>query len=247
MAFSYTTKPFIYVALDEDSQLKNISFATKLAENVQSIDYGFKINLDSVANFSPEALSPFAMISAIKKLNKPIFVDMKMWNGGRTMENIAIGCSDLGVDIINIYPHAGKKFIERVKESLEGTNTKLFGLTVLTHYTDDDTRTLYCLDLRDAVKVFADMAKDFNLDGIIVPGTQLNAVKDIPLPKLCPGIRPSWFEDKKSNDQEQTVTPYDAIMNGANYIVVGSPIQKSKDPVKALEKILSEISYSSHI
>ena len=236
-------KGFLYVALDSNSQIENISFANKLTENVFDQNYGFKINLDSIANFYPESLSSYEMISAIKKLNKPIFVDMKMWNGGRTMENIANGCADLGVDIINVYPQAGKKFIEKVKRSLEGSNTKLFGLTVLTHYTDEYTKIFYQMNLKDTIKMLASINLASGVDGIIVPGTQLDVVKEFPLPKLCPGIRPKWFKDKKSNDQEQTVTPYDAIMNGADYIVVGSPIQKSKNPAKALEKILSEIYY----
>ena len=234
-------KGFVYVALDSNSQLENISFANKLTEKVFDPNYGFKINLDSVANFYPEALSPYAMISSIKNLNRPIFVDMKMWNGGRTMENIAKGCADLGVDIINIYPQAGIKFIEKVKKSLEGSNTKLFGLTVLTHYTNEYTNIFYRMYLKDAVRMLASINFSSGVDGLIVPGTQLDVVKEFPLPKLCPGIRPKWFKDKKSNDQEQIVTPYDAIMNGANYIVVGSPIQKSRNPAKALEKILSEI------
>jgi len=204
-------KGFVFVALDYDSQLDNISFATKLAENVHSIDYGFKINLDSVANFNPDALSPFAMVSAINKLYRPIFVDMKMWNGGRTMENIAKGCADSGVNIINIYPQAGKKFIEKVKRSLEETNTKLFGLTVLTHYTDKDTQRLYGKSLRDSVRMFAEMNQEFGVDGIVVPGTQLDVVQNFSYLKLCPGIRPEWYENKKVNEQEQTVTPIEAI------------------------------------
>lgn len=234
-------KSIVFVALDYDSQQKNFSVAHNLAREVDSNSYGFKINLDSVANFSPDAQTPYSFIRSITDLGKPIFVDMKMWNGGRTMENIAKGCADLGVDIVNMYPHAGGKFVEKVRGALEGTNTKLFGLTVLTHYTDDDTKRLYGKNVRDTVRMLAEMNNEFGVDGIVVPGTQLEVVRDFPYLKLCPGVRPSWFEDKKVNAQEQIVTPEEAISQGANYLVIGSPILKSGNPSAALERILTEL------
>ncbi len=230
----------VFVALDYESQQKNFGSALKLTKEVKSNNYGFKINLDSIANFCPNSENPYNFIKSINNLGKPVFLDMKMWNGSRTMNNIAKGCADLNIDIINMYPHAGSKFMIKVKNILKGTNTKLFGLTVLTHYKDEDTFKLYGKNLRDSVRMLAEMNQEFGADGIVVPGNQLNVVKDFSYLKLCPGIRPKWYEDKKSNEQEQIVTPKEAILKGADYIVVGSPILKSKNPSESLEKILNE-------
>lgn len=232
----------VYVALDYDSQQKNIEFATRLAESVDSDRFGFKINLDSVADFSSTALNPYSIVKLVMGLGRSVFVDMKMWNGGRTMRNIAEGCAALDVDLINMYPHAGMKFMEGTVRVLEGTNTKLFGLTVLTHYTDEDTRKLYGKSLSGTVRMFAEMGRDYGAHGIVVPGTQLDVVEDLDFLKLCPGVRPEWFEDKKANAQEQIVTPTDGVRGGANFLVVGSPIRKSSNPSRALEKIIEEIS-----
>ena len=188
-------KPIMYVALDYNNQESNLSFARELSDGVDSDRYGFKINLDSIADFSPNALNPNSFIRRISTNGSPpVFIDMKMWYGGRTMENIARGCADLGVSIVNIYSHAGGKFMRRVAQSLEGSNTRLFGLTVLTHYTDADTQRLYGKSLGEAVRMLAQMSYDNGAQGIILPGTQLDVVSDIPLLKLCPGIRPDWFE-----------------------------------------------------
>ena len=232
---------FVYVALDYNSQQRNFDFAKCLVESVNSDRFGHKVNLDSIADFSPTALNPYSFIKSIKNLGKPVFIDFKMWNGGRTMENIAQGCADLEVDIINMYPHVGGKFMERVVSTLSGSQTKLFGLTVLTHYNDLDTIKLYGKNLQDSVRMLAEMNYNSGASGIVVPGTQLDVVRDLPLKKLCAGIRPTWFEDRKVNDQEQTVTPYQALNNGADYIVIGSPIRKSKNPSKALERVIQEI------
>ena len=234
-------KSLVFAALDYDSQQENIAFAREIAENVNSDRYGFKVNLDSIANFSPHAMNPYSFIKEISSHGKPVFMDMKMWNGGRTMSNIAEGCADLGVSILNIYPHAMGKFIQRVKKQLEGSDTKLFSLTVLTHYKNRDTKELYGKNLGDAVKILAELGVDNGADGVVLPGTQLENMNYLNTLKLCPGIRPLWYENQKDNAQEQIVTPANAIRNGADYIVIGSPIRKSKNRSEALEKILSEI------
>ena len=232
-------KPFIYVALDKTGQRSNYEAARQLAD-VKSDRFGFKLNLDSVLDFSPEAANPNAFVKQMSEYGKPIMVDLKMWNGGRTMTNLAKGCADLGVDIINMYPHAMGKFVEKVAKAVEGSNTKLFTLTVLTHYTNEDTQQLYGRDIGGATIMLAALGVKSGAQGIIVPGTQLDVVKNLDMPKLVPAIRPPWYEDKKANDQEQPVTPDDAVKGGAKYLVMGSPIMKSSDPAKALDRILKE-------
>ena len=232
---------FVYVALDYDDQTRNLAFAASLA-NVRSDRFGFKVNLDAVANFSPTAQNPYSFVKQVMDLGRPVFVDMKMWNGGRTMENIAKGCASLGVDIVNMYAHAGPAFIGRVKDSLRGTQTQLFAVTVLTHYTDSDTQRLYGCSLAEAAKRLGKIGFESGADGLIMPANHIGDMKLAPIKILSPGIRPAWYENKSDNDQEQTVTPREAIDNGANSLVVGSPVRKSPDPVAALERIIAEIS-----
>ena len=75
-----------------------------------------------------------------------------------------------------------------------------------------------------------------------MPGTQLHVVRDLDLLKAVPGIRSDWFEDPKANDQAQIVTPYDAVRDGADILVAGSPVFTSQFlPREALEKILGEM------
>ena len=215
-------KRLVFVALDDPSQQKNLALAQNLVRTVSAPNYGFKVNLDSVADFSPTAQNAYSFVSSITTFGRPVFVDLKMWNGGRTMEHIAKGCANLGVALINMYPHAGAHFVQQVRKALDGSTTQLFGLTVLTHYTDQDTQRLYGKTVRDSVRMFAEMNRDFGVDGIVVPGTHLDVVQDLSFLKLCPAIRPVEYEDRKDNNQEQTVTPQEAVARGADYLVVGS-------------------------
>ncbi|MDY6856672.1 MAG: orotidine 5'-phosphate decarboxylase / HUMPS family protein [Thermodesulfobacteriota bacterium] len=43
------------------------------------------------------------------------------------------------------------------------------------------------------------------------------------------------------DDQKRVVTAQEAIQNGTDYIVVGRPIRKAKDPIAVVESIQSEI------
>ncbi len=235
-------KPFVYVALDYQQQRDVIRTAQSLAEAVNSPQFGFKVNLDSVASFSPNALTPYQFIREIQHATgKSIFVDMKMWNGARTMTNVAEGCAALGADIVNVYPHAEERFISRVARALQGSSTKLFGVTVQTHYNDAYCYAMYGKSMKDTVLMFTKILQDSGAQGIILPGTQLETVQNIDVLKLCPGIRPEWHEDKSANDQEQIVTHQEAVLGGAQYLVIGSPITTAKEPAKALERILHEL------
>lgn len=242
------TKPIPYVALDLPGPASAIAMAKTLSENMNTVpgqEFGFKINLDTLLDFGADPLSARDVIREMKSLFRPVFLDLKMWNGGRTMSRIAERAAELGIDIINMYPHAGAKLVERVAKSLEGSQTKLFTLTVLTHYTDEDTRKLYGKNLSESTRMLAQIGIDAGAKGIILPGTQLDAVRDIKVPKLVPGIRPGWFSEPKTNDQEQTVTVEEAIRGGASYLVIGSPILKATNPVDALRLVLDEMAIKS--
>jgi orotidine-5'-phosphate decarboxylase len=55
---------------------------------------------------------------------------------------------------------------------------------------------------------------------------------------VTPGVRST---DDAVGDQARVVTPFEAIKNGADYIVVGRPIRKASDPVEAAKRIAGEI------
>jgi orotidine-5'-phosphate decarboxylase len=42
-------------------------------------------------------------------------------------------------------------------------------------------------------------------------------------------------------DQKRVMTPHDALVAGADHIVVGRPINKATDPRRAAQAILSEL------
>ncbi|MCX5935034.1 MAG: orotidine 5'-phosphate decarboxylase, partial [Pseudanabaena sp. LacPavin_0818_WC45_MAG_42_6] len=55
---------------------------------------------------------------------------------------------------------------------------------------------------------------------------------------VTPGVRPSGAA---VGDQSRVMTPNDAIVAGANYLVIGRPMTAAPDPVLAWEKICQEL------
>ena len=231
----------VFIALDY-SQDRVIEEPYNFITGCKSNDYGFKINLDSLLTFSNNILThtPHDCIQRIKNYGRLVFADIKIWNGLRTMSNIVRECVNLGVDIISVYPHVGISYLMELAKITKGTETKLFVLTVLTHYDDEYCKAYYRRSLKQTVVYFANLAEDAGADGIILPATCLDYVQHNPLLKMCPGIRPYWYQPPSDNNQVQIATPEYAGVHGANYIVVGSPITKSENKIDALQKIIDE-------
>ncbi len=225
--------PFLYVALDFTDKGKLYVCAEELAA-VDSDRFGYKVNLDFLFLNGPDSIKP------LLDMEKEVFTDLKMWNGRRTMKEIAKELNELGASDINAYSHAGVGFLSALKESLSD-KCRLLAVTILTHYTDNDCQDIYGCGVKEAVYRLATIANKAECDGIILPGIALDDVKEFDMLKVVPGVRPEWHEDKKANYQESIITPGEAIDGGADILVCGSPITKSDNRKDALRRVLDEI------
>ena len=208
----------------------------KVAEQLSKIEgnFGFKINLDYLLN--PEK-GLRALLEPIQQFGRPVFSDLKMWNGTRTMASVIENLVALGVDYLNVYALADE-LLPKAIQITEGTKTKVIGLTVLTHFSEAYCQKHFRRSLPETVRHFTEVAVEAGCHGIILPGTALEAVVDIDTIKVVPGVRPAWYKDTR---HEEEVEPRIAAEKGANILVCGRPIMKSENPVDALRRILAEI------
>jgi orotidine-5'-phosphate decarboxylase len=56
---------------------------------------------------------------------------------------------------------------------------------------------------------------------------------------VTPGIRSAGAT--KKDDQKRTLSAYEAVKTGADYIVVGRPIRAAQEPLEACRQIVREI------
>jgi orotidine-5'-phosphate decarboxylase len=204
-----------------------------MAEKLVSVDrpFGFKVNLDFfLFNGIPET------IRILEHLGRPIFADLKMWNGTRTMVDVVAELA-LHVDYLNVHALADSQVTKAIAVA-EAKAARVLGVTVLTHYDEEYCQKHFKRTLAATVHHLAITATGSGCHGIILPGTVLQFVNDIRTIKVVPGIRPTWFADKR---HAQPVTPAQALKDGADVLVCGSPITKSDDPVGSLKRVLDEM------
>jgi len=58
---------------------------------------------------------------------------------------------------------------------------------------------------------------------------------------VTPGIRPGLNRDVETDDQRRVATAQQAIVNGADHVVIGRPISTSPDPLHTVKTILDDI------
>ena len=226
------TLPKFFVANDA-SDLKEAIDKTELISGA-SEDYGIKLNLDLV-------LKDINIISKITKFSgKPIFVDMKMWNGKRTMNEAIKAIADQGAAMVNVWAQADS-MLEKAVDTAKKAGLTILGVTVSTHYDDDYCNKFFGRPMDKIVRLLAETALEWGCDGYILPGTCLDAVVDLNGLKFNPAVRPHWYGDKAVNFQKQIMEPGYAFKKGADIVSCGSPVFKSQDPKRALELILEEI------
>ena len=120
-------------------------------------------------------------------------------------------------------------------------NLQILAVTALTSLDQGDLDDLgFQCDARTLVLSRAKRALALGCDGVVSSGLEVSTLRKHADPRLitvCPGIRPIHNDD----DQQRVMTPFQAIVDGADYLVVGRPIRAASDPAAAAEAIQSDI------
>jgi len=173
------------------------------------------------------------IVSVTKDIAKQciIMADPKLYDIPNTMSNSYRKYVSNGADIVTV--HASASWDAQYEDK-----SNLCGVTVLTSFSDTD---LLCGDIENTVKMLAKKCYDWEYPYLVCSPKELELISDIPIKKICPGIRPKWYIGN-NDDQKRTMTPYEAISKGADYIVIGRPILESDDIIEAIKRTNKEIS-----
>ena len=149
--------------------------------------------------------------------------------------------------MLNVHASGGKKMMEAASGALEGVSQDqrpvVIAVTVLTSLDQLELSEIgFSRDVHSHVIHFAKSAQESGLDGVVASVQELKSIKgncgkDFIV--VTPGVRPIWAPP---NDQSRIATPSDAFNAGADYIVIGRPLTKHRDPREACEKLLQELS-----
>ena len=180
-------------------------------------------------------------IDYIKNLGFEVFLDLKLHDIPNTVYNGVVSASKIGVDYLTIHSLGGKEMLLKAVDG-KGNNLKLLAVSILTSHSEDYLKYIgskYSLD--ELALKLSKTAVECGIDGIVSSAYEVKKLKkeiDKDFISVVPGIR---LDENGKDDQKRIATPKEAILNGADIIVVGRPILKSSDRRNTIQKILNEI------
>lgn len=221
----------LIVALDVPDALAGLELARKLGDSVSF----YKIGLGMLTG------GGLALANELKQDHgKRIFLDMKLFDIGATIEAAVRGLARYDIDFLTV--HGDPHVVRAAKQGAAGSGLKILAVTILTSLdrADLDAGLIRDGDLHALTVERAARAFEAGADGVIASPREAASIRALPGAGLIvtPGVRPAGAA---LGDQKRVETPAAAIAAGADHIVVGRPIWQAADPRAAAQAILSEI------
>jgi orotidine-5'-phosphate decarboxylase len=228
------TGPRIIVALDFD----NLDNLDRLIRQLDPSLCRLKVGKELFTGFGPP------VVERLVRLGFDVFLDLKFHDIPNTTAQAVKAAARLGVWMVNVHASGGRAMMSRCSEVLgsEAHQPLLIAVTILTSLSAPEILEIgYAGSPESMVNHLAILARDSGMDGVVcsareAPGLRASIGKDFCL--VTPGIRPA---DASADDQARVVTPSDALLAGSDYLVIGRPITKAKDPMAALAAIFNEV------
>ncbi|WP_438961038.1 orotidine-5'-phosphate decarboxylase [Nereida sp.] len=223
----------LIVAMDVPNALVGLKLADELGDAVSF----YKIGLGMLTG------GGLGLANELKaERGKRIFLDMKLFDIGATVEAAVRGLAQFDLDFLTV--HGDPQVVNAAKQGAAGSNTKILAVTILTSLDRGDLDDCLIKDglIPDLVTERAGRALEAGADGVIASPQEAALIRALPIADdkliVTPGVRPTGAA---LGDQKRVATPASAIRDGANHIVVGRPIWQAENPRAAAQAITDEL------
>ena len=226
-------KDRLIVALDVPNAMDGLNLATKIGDVVSF----YKIGLGMLTG------GGLALANELKdEHGKRIFLDMKLFDIGATIEKAVRGLASFNHDFLTVQgdPHV----VRAAREGAGASDMIILAVTVLTSLErkDLDDGLIKDGDVADIVVERAQRAYEAGAHGVIASPQEAARIRALPEAEgrliVTPGVRPMGAD---LGDQKRVTTPAQAIAAGADHIVVGRPVWTARDPEAAAQAIQNEL------
>ncbi|ROU01055.1 orotidine-5'-phosphate decarboxylase [Histidinibacterium lentulum] len=219
----------LIVALDLPDAHAGLTLAGRLGDSVSF----YKIGLGMLTG------GGLALARELKdEHGKRIFLDMKLFDIGATVEAAVRGLARFDLDFLTV--HGDPHVVRAARAGAAGSDMKILAVTILTSLDreDLDNAMIRAGAVGDLVSERAARAFEAGADGVIASPAEAAAIRALPEAAgrliVTPGVRPAGSDP---GDQKRIATPEAAIAAGADHVVVGRPIWQAADPAAAARSI----------
>ncbi len=199
---------------------------------------GLKIGNELFSAHGPDA------VARITEAGHQVFLDLKYHDIPATVAGAVRAAAELGCFALTVHASGGTAMLRAAAAAAAAApNPPLVaGVTVLTSLDDGDLDAVgQSGPVSAQVPRLACLARSCGLGGVVCSPREIAALRaalggEVKL--IVPGVRPAWAG---ADDQKRVMTPGEAVAAGADYLVVGRPITRARDPAEAARRIAEEI------
>ena len=224
------------VALDTPDLERALELVRMLAPMVSTFKIGQTLFL---------AHGPVA-VQRLKGLGVNVFLDVKLHDIPAQVSGAVRAAFEMGVDYLTLHASGGEAMLRAAKDAARslGGRPKLLGVTLLTSLDSSDTELLFGESSpARVVEKLLGLCVSTGLCGAVLSTMELYLARKL-APRdfllVTPAIASPKSKRLFSKDQKRTGTLQRALEKGADMVVLGRAVTRSKDPAKALERLLEE-------
>jgi orotidine-5'-phosphate decarboxylase len=222
----------IIVALD----LEVFTEAAAIVRQLPQTSF-FKVGLQAFLKYGEEILG---MLQANRKKT---FLDLKFLDIPNTVYNAVRSCAKWHPHFLTVHLSGGEQMLRKASDAAAESGSTILGVTVLTSFSQAELNGVGIgATLPDQVLRLAELGLRCGITHFVCSPQEIELLKsrfqnDIRL--VTPGVRPSW---SSKDDQERVLSPREALLLGADFLVIGRPLIKHQTVLQAWEMLLEEIS-----
>jgi orotidine-5'-phosphate decarboxylase len=223
----------LIVALDVPNLVQGMELVSRIGDAVSF----YKIGLGMLTG------GGLALANELKaEQGKRVFLDLKLFDIGATIEAAVRGLAGYDLDFLTV--QGDPQVVRAAMEGKGGAALKILAVTVLTSLdrADLDANLIRAGDLAEITVERAARALEAGADGVITSPWEAAAIRALPQSAgrliVTPGVRPLGSD---TGDQKRIATPYQALADGADHVVVGRPVWRAADPRAAAQAIQAEM------
>lgn len=223
----------VIVALDRPSRAQALELVGRLGEAA-----GFyKVGLELYTAEGP------AMVEELLARDKRVFLDLKLHDIPNTVGGAVRAACSLGVHLLTVHAVGGTAMLEAARAAVTG-DLRLVAVTVLTSLDETALGRVWgrsVASVHAEAKRLAQQVEAAGLHGIVAAASEAGRIRAAVASDflvVVPGIRLAGGDRA---DQRRVGTPADAVLAGADYLVLGRAVTHAEDPAAALASVLDEV------
>lgn len=227
--------PRIIVALDFSDRTE----AQTLAGSLDPARCRLKIGNELFGCAGPD------LVRAVIDRGFDVFLDLKFHDIPNTVARACEAAARLGVWMVNVHAGGGSRMLRSARAAIDQSSHRplLTAVTVLTSLATEDLEEVGITgrSVADHALGLARLSRACGLDGAVCSAQEaalLRAEFGNNFVLVTPGIRP---RGSAAGDQRRITGAAEALAAGSDYLVVGRPITRAPDPLRALAEIEAEI------